>query len=98
MRRNPAGMTLEQIGACMCITRERVRQLENSALRKLAQNTGSDLTMFGGFAIAIQECRKCGDSFVRATGRQVFCDVCDASRKRKRRIPPMAMLQYQLAQ
>lgn len=78
-------MTLEQIGACMNITRERVRQIEHSALRKLRENNGSDISWLGALTIAIPECRRCGEPFVRATGRQEMCDVCDANRKRKRR-------------
>jgi hypothetical protein len=77
-------MTLEQIGACMGITRERVRQIENSALSKLAQNTGGDIAWIGQMTVAIPDCRRCGEAFVRSTGRQVMCAVCDASRKRKR--------------
>ena len=78
-------MTLEEIGACMGITRERVRQIEHSALRKLRDNGGSDISWLGPLTIAIPECRRCGEPFVRATGRQEMCDVCDANRKRKRR-------------
>lgn len=69
----------------MGITRERVRQIEHQALAKLASDTGSDISWLGGLTIAIPECRKCGDSFVRKTGRQVFCDECESQRKRKRR-------------
>lgn len=88
MAQNPAGMTLEQIGATMNITRERVRQIESTALRKISQNSGSDITVFGGFTIAIPSCRKCGEPFIRAAGRQEMCAPCDAARKRKRRLPP----------
>lgn len=82
---HPAGMTLEEIGACMGITRERVRQIEHQALAKLAESTGSDVSWLGQTTIAIPECKKCGEAFVRGTGRQVFCDPCDALRKKKRR-------------
>lgn len=84
VREHPAGMTLEEIGECMNITRERVRQIEHQAIAKLAQNTGSDITWLGGLTIAVPECRKCGEAFVRKTGRQDMCDACDATRKRKR--------------
>lgn len=78
-------MTLEEIGACMGITRERVRQIEHQALAKLADSSGSDVSWLGGLTIAVPECKKCGEAFVRKTGRQVFCDPCDALRKKKRR-------------
>jgi hypothetical protein len=32
---HPGGLTLEQISSLLCVTRERVRQIEASALRKL---------------------------------------------------------------
>lgn len=82
-------MTLEDIGAAMGITRERVRQIEHAALRKLAESSGSDITSTGGFTIAVCECPKCGEAFVRGTGRQALCAICDdiRIRKRRRRIP-----------
>jgi hypothetical protein len=90
---HPAGMTLEEIGAYMGITRERVRQIEHSALRKLATNTGSDITWMGNLTIGIPECRKCGEPFIRGTGRQELCAPCDAQRKKKRRPIPAAYAQ-----
>jgi hypothetical protein len=77
-------MTLEEIGACMGITRERVRQIENSALAKLGQNTGGDIAWIGSLTVAIPDCKRCSETFVRTTGRQTFCATCDAQRKRKR--------------
>lgn len=85
---NPAGMTLEEIGAVMGITRERVRQIEHSALAKLMNSTGSDVTWIGGSTLAIPECPKCGEAFIRRTGRQALCRNCELKRKRKRHIPP----------
>jgi hypothetical protein len=85
-------MTLEEIGACMGITRERVRQIEHSAIRKLMQNNGSDIAWLGKRTLAIPECKRCGEPFVRKTGRQIMCEACDAQRKRKRRIPAMDSL------
>ena len=35
VRDNPDGMTLEQVGQVLGLTRERVRQIEEQALRKL---------------------------------------------------------------
>lgn len=86
VRDNPAGMTLEQIGATMGITRERVRQIQQTAIDKLLQNTGGDIAWLTGHASAvpIPDCRKCGEPFVRMTGRQVLCAACEALRKRKR--------------
>lgn len=81
---HPAGMTLEEIGAHMGITRERVRQIENSALRKLLNNTGGDITWLGGLTLATPDCKRCGEPFVRRTGRQVMCTSCEATRRRKR--------------
>lgn len=80
----PAGMTLEQIGAAMGITRERVRQIERAALDKLKENSGSDIAWIGKLTMGIPECRRCGEAFVRATGRQTMCSTCEATRKRRR--------------
>lgn len=77
-------MTLEEIGAEMGITRERVRQIETSALAKLRENTGGDVSWIGKLTIATPDCRRCGEPFVRRTGRQVFCATCEATRRRKR--------------
>lgn len=91
VREHPAGMTLEEIGACMNITRERVRQIEHTALRKLRENSGSDITWIGKLTVAIQDCVRCGDNFVRGTGRQTMCAPCDATRKRSRPRPPLSV-------
>jgi hypothetical protein len=84
VRKHPCGMTLEEIGAHMGITRERVRQIENSALAKLKENTGGDVSWIGKLTIAVPDCKRCGDPFVRRTGRQVMCDFCESTRRRKR--------------
>lgn len=81
---HPCGMTLEEIGLYMRITRERVRQIENSALAKLRANTGGDVSWIGKLTIAIPDCKRCGEPFVRAKGRQVMCSACEATRRRKR--------------
>lgn len=70
----------------MNITRERVRQIEHTALAKLAENGGSDIAWLGQQTVAIPECKRCGDSYIRSYGRQIFCEPCDAIRKKKRRI------------
>lgn len=80
----------------MGITRERVRQIENSALAKLAQNTGGDVAWLGKHTIATPDCRKCGEPFVRAKGRQTFCDACEATKRRKR--PSAALLAWRAQQ
>lgn len=77
-------MTLEQIGAWMCITRERVRQIEKQALRKLLRNTGDDIAWIGKRTMSIPECEICGEAYVRERGRQVLCPVCESTSKRKR--------------
>lgn len=84
---HPAGMTLEEIGAKMNITRERVRQIENSALRKLREDSGSDIAWSGRLTLAIPDCRRCGDPFVRRRGRQDLCEICESKRRRKRPYP-----------
>lgn len=96
VREHPAGMTLEEIGACMNITRERVRQIEHSALAKLKQNSGGDIAWIGQLTMPIPDCRRCGEAFVRRTGRQAMCDVCEATRKRRK--PPAAWLAQQALQ
>jgi hypothetical protein len=81
---HPFGMTLEEIGACMGITRERVRQIENSALSKLRENTGGDVSWIGKLTMPTPNCKRCDEPFVRETGRQVMCKTCEATRRRKR--------------
>lgn len=77
-------MTLEEIGEYMGITRERVRQIEAAALGKLRFNTGDEIAWIGKITIAIPECRKCGESYIRATGRQEMCASCEAARRPRR--------------
>lgn len=84
VRAHPHGMTLEEIGQVMHITRERVRQIENTALRKLAENSGNDITWIRNLTIATPDCKRCGETFVRKHGRQMFCDACDATRRRRK--------------
>lgn len=85
VRRNPEGMTLEQIGALMNITRERVRQIEATALRKLIHCTGAELINIGGHTLAVPDCERCGKAFVRITGSDRFCRECVTFRRRRRR-------------
>ena len=84
VRNHPYGMTLEEIGHVMSITRERVRQIENTALRKLAENSGNDTTWIRSLTIATPDCKRCGEPFVRTRGRQLFCDDCEATRRKRK--------------
>lgn len=90
-------MTLEEIGACMGITRERVRQIEHSALKKLSENGGTEVLWAGQHTIALPECKRCGDSFVRAYGRQILCSNCEPTRKKKKRHAASSLLEYRIS-
>ena len=46
VHRFPEGMTLDQIGELYGLTRERIRQVEESALGKLGLSRGKDLKAF----------------------------------------------------
>lgn len=81
---HPEGMTLEQIGAKMGITRERVRQIEASALEKLRAGLGSLVIACSNGAIAIPDCGRCGRPFVRRGGRDTRCEECARIPKRRR--------------
>lgn len=83
-------MTLEEIGAKMNITRERVRQIENSALRKLRENVGNDVVWSGRLTVAVPDCRRCQEPFVRRKGRQDLCEICESKRRRKRPHPSLS--------
>lgn len=82
---NPEGMTLEQIGATMSITRERVRQIEAGALEKLRNNTGAEVIDVGRFSVAIPDCEICALPFLRKNGRDRRCEGCMPTRHRKTR-------------
>lgn len=81
---HPEGMTLEQIGRVMRVTRERVRQIEAGALRKLKECAGIHTITVGAFEIAVPDCAQCQLPFVRRTGRDRYCEAC-AERKAARR-------------
>jgi hypothetical protein len=87
VKAHPYGMTLEEIGAEMGITRERVRQIETSALGKLREDTGGDVSWIGRLTLATPDCKRCGEPFVRCAGREIFCKTCEATRRRKRPQP-----------
>lgn len=81
----------------MGITRERVRQIEHSALRKLADDGGTEITWIGQHTVALPECKRCGDSFVRKYGRQIMCVKCDPTRKKKKRSSASSLIEYRLS-
>lgn len=85
VRRHPEGMTLEEIGNRMGITRERVRQIEGFALRKLIDCGGTEVIDIGLHTYAVPDCEQCGLAFVRVMGSDRHCDECIAQRKRRRR-------------
>jgi len=79
---NPEGMTLELIGSWMGVTRERVRQIEVSALAKLRTESGADTGEHDGVVFAIIDCRRCGEPYARL-GNAVYCELCESKRRRR---------------
>ncbi len=77
---HPDGMTLEHIGEAMGITRERVRQIEGGALRKLQEQEGADVIHARGVTgmhfLAVLYCERCGSPFLRR-GSARRCAPCD---------------------
>ncbi len=89
---NPDGMTLEQVGNVLGITRERVRQIEAIALEKL--RTGLDTAQTvqaNGHTVALTQCEECYEFFPRE-GRRKYCDEHrELEKVPKRRLPrPLA--------
>lgn len=75
VRENPGGMTLEDIGKAMGITRERVRQIESQALEKLQKGSGDDIVTILGRTFGTPNCERCGTPFVRE-GSHRRCASC----------------------
>lgn len=73
---HPDGMTLEEVGEVLGVTRERVRQIESAALRKLRSGLGLGGTAdYDGQTFALIDCEKCGEPFIRQ-GRGKVCEGC----------------------
>lgn len=81
-REHVDGMTLEDVGAHMGLTRERVRQIEVQAIRKLSRAEGNGMVELDGYRFAVLECADCSAEFVRLSGRQEFCETCSAEKRR----------------
>lgn len=74
---NPDGMTLEQVGNVLGVTRERVRQIEVIALRKLRNGIGlTDTVELDGETFAVLRCDRCDELFIRR-GRSKYCLECE---------------------
>lgn len=83
VRENPDGMTLEEIGEILGVTRERIRQIELIALDKLRRGREAGacevVEMKGRlttYAFALVECEACGEFFIR-DGAATLCPACE---------------------
>lgn len=88
VKKHPDGMTLEQVGSALGITRERVRQIEVAALHKMKTGDGAgEYIEVDGYTFAIVYCEKCNEPFPRR-GRKRFCPDCEDSSLTMIRIEP----------
>jgi Zn finger protein HypA/HybF involved in hydrogenase expression len=79
VKKHPDGMTLEQVGSALGITRERVRQIEVAALYKMKTGEGAgEYIEVDGYTFAIVYCEKCNEPFPRR-GRKRYCPDCEDS-------------------
>lgn len=73
---NPDGLTLEEVGKYLGVTRERVRQIEHQALQKLENQRGlAETVTLDGVTCAVQICERCDQWFPRQ-GRAKICKEC----------------------
>lgn len=78
----PDGMTLDAIGEHLDLTRERVRQIEQEALKKLRRpELGNSMVEFEGWTFAVPDCADCASPFLRLNGRQELCAPCSERRR-----------------
>lgn len=79
IKKHPDGMTLEQVGEVIGVTRERVRQIEVIALHKIKTGEGAGQVIeVDGEPFAVAFCEDCGQPFPRR-GRKKLCPDCDES-------------------
>jgi hypothetical protein len=74
VRANPDGMTLEDVGHVLGVTRERVRQIEVRAFLKLRDSLGFSEFSVGGIAYELTECESCSLLFLK--GGRDGPDLC----------------------
>lgn len=76
---NPDGMTLEQVGEVLGVTRERVRQIEVQAFAKLRDSIGFDEFVIQEIIYELQECTTCSILFLKDGSGVEECATCFGS-------------------